>query len=48
MNPSIRLSLFATGICALLAAGVLSSCNTVGGFGNDIEKTGDAIKHAAR
>ena len=27
--------------------GVLSGCNTMGGFGKDVEKTGDVIqKHA--
>ena len=34
-------------LIALLATfafvGVLSGCNTVGGFGKDVEKTGDAI-----
>ena len=28
--------------------GVLSGCNTIGGFGKDVEKTGDAITKDAK
>jgi predicted small secreted protein len=46
-TPRLRASLLATGACLLIAAGVLSSCHTVQGFGRDVEQTGDAIEDAA-
>jgi entericidin A len=43
----VRLLVIATGAALLIIAGVSSSCNTTRGFGQDVEKTGDKIQHAA-
>lgn len=32
---------------ALLSLGSLTGCNTVGGFGQDVQKAGDKIEDAA-
>lgn len=42
-----RFSLIAAGAAALLLAGLISSCATAKGFGQDVEKTGDKIQEAA-
>ncbi len=33
---------------ALLAAVMLSGCNTVGGFGKDVKEAGQTVENAAR
>lgn len=48
MAPQFSISLLAFGACLLIAAGIVSSCNTVQGVGQDVERTGDAIEDAAR
>lgn len=32
---------------ALLALGSLAGCNTVGGFGKDVQKAGEKVENAA-
>lgn len=46
--PQYRHSLLTLGICLLIAAGFLPSCNTMQGVGQDVERTGEAIEGAAR
>jgi predicted small secreted protein len=43
-----RVSLLMATACLLIVGGVLSSCQTMQGFGRDVEKTGEAIEDAAR
>ena len=35
-------------VAVILAFGTLSACNTMGGFGKDVEKTGDKIQEKAK
>jgi predicted small secreted protein len=47
VKPFISIPLLGASICILLAAGTLTSCGTVGGFGQDVETTGNIIEDAA-
>lgn len=38
---------FVTGVFCLLVAATAAGCNTVQGFGTDLQKGGEAIKRAA-
>ena len=46
-NSPVRFFMIAAGASLLLIAGFSSSCSTARGFGQDVEKTGDKIQHAA-
>lgn len=46
-HSTTRFYLIAAGASLLLVAGATSSCGTARGFGQDVEKTGDHIEHAA-
>lgn len=46
-QPTVRLFAIATGVFLLVASGFTTSCSTARGFGQDVEKTGDKIQHAA-
>ena len=44
---SFRVSLLVVGVCILVAASGLTSCSTVRGFGQDVERTGEAIENSS-
>lgn len=46
-NSTVRVLALAAGAALIFAAGATTSCSTARGFGQDVEKTGDKIQHAA-
>ncbi len=46
-NSPVRIFVIAAGAALLFVAGATTSCSTAKGFGQDVEKTGDKIQHAA-
>ena len=46
-NSTVRVLALAAGAALLFVAGATTSCSTARGFGQDVEKTGDKIQHAA-
>ncbi len=46
-TPTTRVFAIVVGIAVVILAGATTSCNTTRGFGQDVERTGDRIEHAA-